>query len=222
MDWRLNNVNRSSIKQDQTNVLAINGGSSSVKFALFQNGNPMKQLIHGSIERIGLPGTNLTFSGLAGKQKNKLISEFSDKRSASKFLIDWLEKKIDFSLIRGIGHRVVFGLKYTGPERVTQKLLNELHDLSTFDSDHLPAEIELIESFRKRHPKIPQVTCFDTSFHNAMPRIAKLLPIPRRFEAIGIRRYGFHGLSYAFLLKKLARVAGKKAAHGPCDFGAPW
>jgi acetate kinase len=72
----------------------------------------------------------------------------------------------------------------------------------------------LIEAFRQRHPKLPQVACFDTAFHCTMPRVAKLLPIPRRFEAKGIRRYGFHGLSYAYLIEELARVAGKKAAQG--------
>jgi acetate kinase len=205
---------RQSIKPAQTNILAINGGSSSIKFALFLNGNPMKRLIHGSIERIGLPGTNLTFSDSTRNRKGKLIPESSDNWSASNFLIDWLEEKIDFSSIFGIGHRVVFGLKYTGPERVTQNLLKELHSLSMFDSDHLPAEIKLIEAFRIRYPKLPQVACFDTAFHYTMPRVAKLLPIPRRFEAMGIRRYGFHGLSYAFLMEELAREAGNKAAQG--------
>jgi acetate kinase len=92
--------------------------------------------------------------------------------------------------------------------------LEELHLITSYDPDHLPNEIEFIEAFRRRHPKLSQVACFDTAFHSTMPRVAKLLPIPRRFDAIGIRRYGFHGLSYAYIIEELARVAGTKAAQG--------
>jgi acetate kinase len=91
-------------------------------------------------------------------------------------------------------------------------LLAELHRIRPYDPDHLPREIELIETFRQRHPKLPQVACFDTAFHQAMPRVAKLLPIPRRFDTKGIQRYGFHGLSYAFLMEELSRMAGVNAA----------
>jgi acetate kinase len=105
-------------------------------------------------------------------------------------------------------------MQYTEPQIVTQKLLDELHRISPYDPDHLPREVEMIEVFRERRPRLPQVACFDTAFHRAMPRVARLLPIPRRFEAMGVQRYGFHGLSYAYLLEELARVAGTKAARG--------
>jgi acetate kinase len=202
------------MKPANRHILTINGGSSSIKFALYLTGEPPEQSFHGSVDRIGLPGTNLTFSDSAGNQKSNLILESSDTRSASNFLIDWLEEQINFSLISGVGHRVVFGMKHTEPERITQELLNELHRISPYDTDHLPAEIELIEALRQRYPKLPQVACFDTAFHRTMPRVARLLPIPRRFDSIGIQRYGFHGLSYAYLMEELARVAGAKAAHG--------
>jgi acetate kinase len=200
------------MKPGSPRVLTINSGSSSIKFALYQTGEPLEQNFHGSVDRIGLPGTNLTFSDSTGNQKGSLILKSYDTRSASNFLIDWLEEQIDFSLISGVGHRVVFGMKHTEPERITQELLNELHRISPYDTDHLPAEIELIEALRQRYPKLPQVACFDTAFHRTMPRVARLLPIPRRFDAIGIQRYGFHGLSYAYLIEELARVAGTKAA----------
>jgi acetate kinase len=105
-------------------------------------------------------------------------------------------------------------MKHTEPERITQELLNELHRISPYDTDHLPAEVELIEALRQRYPKLPQVACFDTAFHRTMPRVARLLPIPRRFDAIGIQRYGFHGLSCAYLIEELARIVGAKAAQG--------
>jgi acetate kinase len=129
-------------------------------------------------------------------------------------LIDWLEKQIDFKSVKGVGHRVVHGMKHTEPELVTEKLLAELRRISPNDPDHLPREIELIEMLRQRHPKLPQVACFDTAFHQTMPRVAKLLPIPRRFDAKGIQRYGFHGLSYAYLMEELARLGDPAASKG--------
>jgi acetate kinase len=201
-------------KLNQAYILTINGGSSSIKFAAYQTGEPPEQTFHGSVDRIGMPGTNLTFSASTVNRKGSLALEFSDTRSVSNFLIDWLEKQIDFSLISGVGHRVVFGMEHMEPELITQELLNELHCISPYDTDHLPVEIELIEVLRQRYPKLPQVACFDTAFHRTMPRVARLLPIPRRFDAIGIQRYGFHGLSYDYLIEELACVAGAKAAQG--------
>jgi acetate kinase len=103
-------------------------------------------------------------------------------------------------------------MKHTEPELVTLNLLDELHHIIPYDPDHLPAEITLIELFRQRHPKLPQVACFDTAFHTSMPRVAKLLPIPHRFYEKGIQRYGFHGLSYSYLMEELTRITGIKAA----------
>jgi acetate kinase len=207
-------TNQSYAKPTHASVLTINGGSSSIKFALYQTGEQLKQSFHGSVDRIGLPGTNLTFSDSTRNQKGSLTLESSDTRSASNFLIDWLEEQIDFSLISGVGHRVVFGMKHTEPERITQELLNELHRISPYDTDHLPAEVELIEVLRQRYPRLPQVACFDTAFHRTMPRVARLLPIPRRFDAIGIQRYGFHGLSYAYLMEELSRLDAPAALKG--------
>ena len=93
-------------------------------------------------------------------------------------------------------------------------MVQELHRLSPFDPDHLPEEILLTEAFHRRFPDMPQVACFDTAFHHDLPRVARLLPIPRRYEAQGVRRYGFHGLSYEFLVGELARLAGTKTAQG--------
>jgi acetate kinase len=200
------------MKLANPDILTINAGSSSIKFALYQTGERLEQRLQGSVDRIGLPGTKLTFGDSAGKKKGSLVLETSDTRSVSNSLIDWLEDQIDFSSIKGVGHRVVFGMTHTDPERVTQELLNELHRFISFDTDHMPAEVELIEVLRQRYPSMLQVACFDTAFHCTMPRVAKLLPIPRRFDAKGIRRYGFHGLSYAYLIEELARVADTKEA----------
>jgi acetate kinase len=195
-------------------ILTINGGSSSIKFALYEAVKPLKRGLFGTVDRIGLSGTNLTFHDAAGKQEASRQLVASDHKSAANFLLDWLESQPDFASVKAIGHRVVHGMQHTDPEIVTPELLAELHRISPYDPDHLPREIELIEAFRQRHPKLPQVACFDTAFHQTMPRVAKLLPIPRRFFTKGIQRYGFHGLSYAYLMEELARLGDPAAATG--------
>jgi acetate kinase len=201
-------------EQITESILTINGGSSSIKFALYRSGELLERRLYGKIDRIGLPGTNLTFIDLTRNPQESRNITVSNHLSAANFLIDWLEEQIGISSVKAVGHRVVHGMKYTAPVLVTNELLDELHRISPYDPDHLPREIELIEAFLKRNPQMPQVACFDTAFHSVMPRVARLLPIPRRFDAIGIQRYGFHGLSCAYLMEELTRVAGTKAAHG--------
>jgi acetate kinase len=204
----------SSMKPVDSNILTINGGSSSIKFALYEAVKPLKRGLHGTVDRIGLSGTNLTFNEPTKKQPKSFKLAAADHKSAANSLIDWLEKQNDFSSVKAVGHRVVHGMKHTEPEIVTKKLLDELRRISPNDPDHLPREIELIETFRQRHPKLPQTACFDTAFHQTMPRVAKLLPIPRRFDSKGIQRYGFHGLSYAYLMEELARLGDTSAKKG--------
>ena len=199
---------------EKPSILTINGGSSSIKFALYEAVKPLKRGLHGTVDRIGLSGTNLTFHDADGKPSASRKLAAADHKSAANSLIDWLEKQIDFKSVKGVGHRVVHGMKHTEPEIVTKKLLDELRRISPNDPDHLPREIDLIEVLRQRHPKLPQVACFDTAFHQTMPRVAKLLPIPRRFDAKGIQRYGFHGLSYAYLMEELARLGDAAATKG--------
>ena len=106
------------------------------------------------------------------------------------------------------------GPKYSEPQVINKEMIDDLHQFEAFDPEHLPEEILLVEAFHHRFPKLPQVACFDTAFHHDMPQVAKLLAIPRRYEALGVRRYGFHGLSYSFLMGELARLAGTKTAQG--------
>ncbi len=195
-------------------VLTINGGSSSIKFTLYKSGKALTQELHGKVDRIGLSGTTLTFSESAKKQQERRNINALDHKTAAKFLLDWLETQHGFDAVHAVGHRVVHGMKHTEPEMVTQDLLDELHHISPYDPDHLPGEIALIEAFRSRHPKLPQVACFDTAFHRTMPRVAKLLPIPRRYDAKGVQRYGFHGLSYEYLMEELVRLGESSATKG--------
>jgi len=194
-------------------VLALNGGSSSIKFAVYGPGETAKKGLHGHLDRIGLPGTTLTVAGSGPPAATSPVAA-ADQRTAVAFLLDWLEKHVDFGTIRAVGHRVVHGMAHHAPERISPALLAELRQFRAFDPDHLPGELALIETLQKRHPQLPQFACFDTAFHHAMPRVAQLLPLPRRFEAQGLRRYGFHGLSYAYLMEELGRLAGPEVASG--------
>ena len=158
----------------------------SILFALYQVGDPLQRTLYGKVDRIGLSGTSLTFSDSTGKQQERHSIAASDHRSAANVLIDWLAKQDGFASVGALGHRVVHGMKHIQPEIVTQELLDELQRIRPYDPDHLPREIELIEAFRKRFPKLPQLACFDTAFHQGMPRVAKLLPLPRHFDAKGV------------------------------------
>ena len=194
-------------------ILTINGGSSSIKFALYQAGS-MERGFFGKVDRIGLSDAKLSSSDPSGSRRASRGIAAPDLPSAANSLIDWLETQEGFESVEAVGHRVVHGMKHMEPEKVTRELLDELHGMEVYDPDHLPGELKLIEAFQQRHPKLSQVACFDTAFHRTMPRVAKMLPIPRRFEAKGVQRYGFHGLSYAYLMEELARVAGAKSAQG--------
>ena len=202
------------MKINQACILIINGGSSSIKFALYTVDQPLTRLFHGKINRIGLKDSTLSFNVEKSKLESTLKVEAFDSKSATNYLIDWLENQVEFSSVKAVAHRVVHGMHHTESERITPELIAELRRIIPYDPDHLPNEIELIETFLHRYPALQQVACFDTAFHSTMPRVAKLLPIPRRFDAKGIQRYGFHGLSYAYLMEKLFRVAGEKASQG--------
>ncbi len=197
-------------------ILTINGGSSSIKFALFEVRDALRRVLWGAIERIGLPEATLRVNGVNPADQWSRPVTAPNHTAAVCALMDWIEDRSGRDGLTAVGHRVVHGgPKYSEPQRVTAEMIEELRRLSSFDPEHLPQEILLIEAFDRRFPDLRQVACFDTAFHHDLPRVAQLLPIPRRYEAQGVRRYGFHGLSYAFLMGELTRLAGAEAAQGP-------
>jgi acetate kinase len=196
-------------------VLTINGGSSSIKFALFEADGALRRVLQGRIEGIGLPQCSFAVKGLNPADSFSRPVAAQDHTAAVGILMDWVQERIDSGALAAVGHRVVHGgPKYWEPQRITPAMIEELRQLSPFDPEHLPEEILLTEAFHRRFPDLPQIACFDTAFHHDLPRAARLLPIPRRYEAKGVRRYGFHGLSCAYLMEELARVAGVKAGQG--------
>jgi acetate kinase len=200
---------------NSTYVLAINGGSSSIKFSLFDARSELTAIFRGSVNGIGTAIGNLMVKGLAAEDNFSRSQAAGDHGMAVEGLMDWLEERMKDGRLAGVGHRVVHGgPKYAQPQRITESLMKDLVDLSPFDPQHLPEEIELTQAFHRRFSYVPQVACFDTAFHHDLPRVARLLPIPRRYETLGVRRYGFHGISYAYLMRELARVGGPDAARG--------
>lgn len=201
-------------------VLTLNGGSSSIRFAVY--GEDATLSLSGKIERMGTPEATLWVDDHrdgsahrgADKARKTMAVSADDHRSAGAYLMDWLESESLFTSIGAVGHRVVHGMRHSNPERITPQLITELKAIKPYDPEHLPGEIELIELVTQRLPDVPQVACFDTAFHRSMPRHATILPIPRRYEAKGVQRYGFHGLSYTFLMAELRRLGDTAAIRG--------
>ena len=203
------------MKPAEPRVLTINGGSSSIKFALFEAGGALRRILGGELERIGTPQASLGVKGSNPRDNFSGPVTAADHTAAVDALMGWIEEHSGRDALAAVGHRVVHGgPNYSEPQQITTEMVEELGRLSAFDPEHLPLEIELIEAFRRRHPRLPQVACFDTAFHRTMPRVATVLPIPRRYEARGVRRYGFHGLSYEFLMAELARLGDPAATKG--------
>jgi acetate kinase len=199
--------------QDKKNILCVNGGSSSIKFSVYTM-NGEECVLKGKIDRIGLDGASLTFTDNSTKEEGKAAVAGSGMQEAANFLVDWLEGRMGASGFSAIGHRVVHGAAHRQPVIIDDELLAELERISGYDPDHLPGEIGLIRLFRKRDAGLLQVACFDTAFHATLPLVAWLMPLPRRYEAAGIRRYGFHGLSYSYIAEELIRIAGPEVAGG--------
>ena len=202
----------------EKNILTINGGSSSIKFAVFsiggKNQSPVMKL-KGQIERIGMPDTVFSVQSTGPGDTFTRSVPAEDHMAAAAALIDWIQERgLDADLI-AVGHRIVHGgPDYHEPQRLTPALVEELRRLIPLDPTHLPQEISLADAFGRRFPQLPQIVCFDTAFHHDLPRVARLLPIPRRYEAEGVRRYGFHGLSYEYLMGEITRIDGADAARG--------
>ncbi len=177
--------------ESQRHILAINGGSSSLKFALFNADDPTQKIFSGKV----------------------------DASAATAQIFDQLRSNSIEANIVAIGHRIVFGsMNYGAHTVIDDALLTTLHENETFNPDHLPGEIKLIDECTIHFPDVPQIACFDTAFFHDLPRVAQILPIPRKYFEQGIRRYGFHGLSYEYLMKDLATRHGESVANGRVIF----
>jgi acetate kinase len=187
-------------------VLTVNGGSSSIKFGAYEPGEPPRRVFGGQVERIGQPDATLSAKG-GGADVDKQPIAGGDHGEAVGALIGWLRGRIGDRRVAAIGHRVVHGgLGIHDHAVVTPALLDQLRAATPLDPAHLPREIGLIESFAKAFGGVPQVACFDTVFFRDLPAVARTLPIPKRYTDAGVRRFGFHGISYGYLMGQLRRL----------------
>lgn len=198
-----------SDKGGETYILTVNAGSSSIKLAVFYAEDTSQEVLSVRIENIGYDSTQLvTASG-----KHKVAAH--NHTEAAKLLIEVVNGRIPNSTVVAIGHRIVHGgPDYHTAQLATEEVLANLHKLEAFDPEHLPTELKLVKAFQLALPNAKQVLCFDTAFHHNLPTVAQLLPIPRYFSKKGVRKYGFHGLSFAYILEELKRGEGEAAANG--------
>lgn len=193
---------------DRQYILTVNAGSSSIKLSLYAriNGKLTRQLA-GKIEHIGKNSAWLIVK--QNESEDQVDLHAAGFSPVIKSLIKWLGSQDWFDKVYAIGHRIVHGMDHTKAAIITRELLNELNSFMDYDPDHLPSEIEIIRILKKQYPHLIQVACFDTAFHSTLPTIAKMFAIPAKYYREGIRRYGFHGISYSYLLQALKRVDGK-------------
>ena len=192
------------IRNGHHGILAINTGSSSLKVALYSTGRGEGLLFSAQVNRIGIPGGSIRAFDSSGKGLLDRSSNFSDHCAALKATLQLL-REANYE-IGAIGHRVVHGGRYTEPQVVTPQLISALRELAPIDPDHVPQAIAAIEAMQQKAPQMPQVACFDTAFHRQMPRVAQICPLPSEFFEKGILRYGFHGLSYEYVVSELQRL----------------
>jgi acetate kinase len=196
-------------------VLTINGGSSSLKFAVFAASEPLERRLTGCVERVGRSWSRLVVREAAGGRMEDGDVAAPDQAAAAGLVLEQVERRLGLGAIAVVGHRIVHGGgRFVEPAPIDDEMLDQLRRIAPLDPEHLPGEIALIEAITSAIPGLPQVACFDTAFHRDLTRPAQIVPIPRRYWGLGVRRYGFHGLSYSFLMQELARVAAPAEAKG--------
>lgn len=189
-------------------ILCLNAGSSSLKFAVYLMAGREKLVASGQVERIGDDSTGSFTTQAADRARNVAVGA-KDHAAA----LTWILQQINGAGLgfNAVGHRVVHGGRFTEPQLVSEQVLAELRGIAPFDPDHMPAALMGIEHIAIQRPGLPQVLCFDTTFHRSMPDAACTYPLPARYRGLGLQRYGFHGLSYQYLMEELGRVAPDEA-----------
>ena len=189
-------------------ILTINTGSSSLKVALYDLGRQEKLLLSGECERIGQAGGRWHLSEGDGVDQHG----FADHGAAIDAFLTWLRERRPELLVSAVGHRLVHGgADHREPERIEPPLIAALQKLVPIAPNHLPQAIQAIQTSMRVYPDLPQAACFDTAFHRHMPRLAQLFPLPRQLSDAGIVRYGFHGLSYEYIMQELRTLAPQEA-----------
>lgn len=187
-------------------VLVLNAGSSSLKFALFEAGQGGARIAGGAVAGIGTDAARLTLTATGDAKDMELDGAFPDHHAALDAVVSEVSSDRLAAFPVAVGHRVAHGGPDCDcPEEVTPDLLARLRSLVSLAPLHLPHNIAGIEAIATLRPNLPQIACFDTSFHNRLPRVARMTGLPRELETPELRRYGYHGLSYEYIVGALAR-----------------
>ncbi len=205
------------MKTTHQNVLTINTGSSSLKATLYEMGEPMSLRLSVEVSRLGIHDSRMQITDAGGALLLDQRHDLPDHHAALQALFDWLAQHEVGQGITAVGHRVVHGghggQRSSAPQLVTPELLAALQTLTPLDPEHTPQALNGIEFVKRHYPNLPQVVCFDTAFHRAMPKVARTYALPGNFYDEGIQRFGFHGLSYEYVAEQL-RVLDGEAAEG--------
>jgi acetate kinase len=193
-------------------AIVINAGSSSLKFCIYRNpeAGAWQLEARGQIEGIGTVPRFRASNGAGERLEDRALDPqaVGDGRMALDELAAWLRSKYGGARVLGVGHRVVHGgARFTAPTRITPEVVEELRSLIPLAPLHQPHNLAAIEAVFERLPQVPQVACFDTSFHRGQPRVAEVVPLPLDVRRAGVQRYGFHGLSYEYIASVLPAVA---------------
>ena len=195
-------------------VLAINAGSSSLKSAIYRLDRGETLELSAIIERIGQPSGSIHIKDGKGLTLLSQEEQFTDHGVAIQRLLDYVDKRFAAQL-DAAGHRIVYGgAKYVRPYVVDDGVLRDLQGMVPRDPEHLPQEIAAMRAIARAMPSLPQVASFDSAFHSTMPKRARTYAIPRWLTDDGVVRYGFHGISYEYVLEELRREAGEESANG--------
>jgi acetate kinase len=195
-------------------IAVINAGSSSIKFSLFGlRGEDLRLELHGQVEGIGTRPHFVAKDSVGEVKSEKSWNEAIGHEGALDHLLAYLRGALAGEELAGVGHRVVHGgLEYTGPVRVDASVADALEKFVPLAPLHQPHNLAPIRRLLEREPDLPQVACFDTSFHRSNPDLAQRFALPERLHAEGVLRYGFHGLSYEYIASVLAQYDARAAA----------
>lgn len=196
-----------------SHILAINAGSSSVKFALYKATAVLNAVFEGEISGIGSAHSCFIVRGSDSADTLERTFAIPERVTAAHVLVDWLTARLVPASLYAVAHRIVHGgVHLASSAKIDSGLLSELYDSATADPEHLPQELHLIEMLRRQYPAAAHIACFDSAFHSVMPAEASMMAIPHRYYDAGIRRFGYHGLSCAYLMRQLGVVIGPDAA----------
>jgi acetate kinase len=194
-------------------VLTMNRGSATLKSTLYEVGPRNEIVLAISVAYSGGASARLNINDANGATLLNSSVKGTDSNAALQAMFAWLDKHEYLSGLKAAGHRLVHGgARYTEPQRITPKFLTALERLVPLDPDHLPAAIKGIKFVAKKFPKLAQIACFDTAFHSSLPTVAKMYALPRRFYDAGVRRYGFHGLSFEYIVGEFRKLDAKQAS----------